>query len=90
MAAAASVSEREVAVGDGVERVGGGPVEAQRLGRHVPVDRERRAGERGRAQGALVEPRARIGEPAAVAGEHLDVSQEMVAEGDGLRRLQSG
>ena len=54
--------EHEVAVGDAVERVGGRPVEAERLGRLVPVDRERRAGQRRRAERAFVEPRARIGE----------------------------
>ena len=50
--------EREVAVRHGVERVGRRPVEAQRLGRHVPVDGKRRAGQRGGTQRALVEPRA--------------------------------
>ena len=80
--------EGKVAVGDGIERIGRRPLEAQRLGRHVPVDRERRAGERGRAERALVEPLAGVGKPAAIAGEHLHVGQQMVAEGDGLRRLQ--
>ena len=47
--------QREIAVGDAVERVGGRPVEAERLGRHVPVDRERGAGQRRRAERAFVE-----------------------------------
>ena len=34
--------------------------------------------------------RAGIGEAAAVAGQHLDIGQQMVAEGDGLRGLQMG
>ena len=54
--------QHEVAVGDGVERVGRRPVEAERLGGHVPVDGKRGAGQRGGAQRALVEPRAGIGE----------------------------
>ena len=56
--------------------------------RLVPVDRKRRAGERRRAERAFVERRARVGEPAAVARQHLDVSEQMMAEGDRLRRLQ--
>ena len=40
--------------------------------------------------GHLVEPRARVGEAAAVARQHLHVGQEVMAEGDGLRRLQMG
>ncbi len=45
--------EREVAVGDGVERIGRGPVEAQSLGGLVAVDREGRAGQRAGAQAAI-------------------------------------
>ena len=48
----------------------------------------RRAGQRGGAQRQFVQARAAIGEPAAVAPEHLDIGQQMVAEGDRLRRLQ--
>ena len=39
-----------------------GPIEAQRLGGHLAVDRERRAGQRRGAQRALVHPRAGVGE----------------------------
>ena len=59
--------QREIAVRDGVERVGRRPVEAERRGGHVAVDRERRAGQRRRAQRAFVQPPAAIGQPAAVA-----------------------
>ena len=55
---------------------------------HVAVDREGGAGERRRAERAFVEAPPRIREAAAVAGEHLDIGEEMVAEGDRLRRLQ--
>ena len=80
--------QREVAVRHRVERVGGRTVEAQRLGGRMPVDREGGAGERGGPQRTLVEPRARIGKATTVAGEHLDVGEEVMTEGHGLRRLQ--
>ena len=56
----------------------------------MPVDREGGAGQRRSAERALVEARAGIAEPAPVAPEHLHVGEAMVAEGDGLGRLQVG
>ena len=56
----------------------------------VPVDREGRAGERRGAQRALVQPRAGVAEAAAVAAEHLDIGQQMVAEGHRLGRSAGG
>ena len=88
IAAAASVSSTKSRSATASSELRRRPVEAQRLGRHVPVDGKGGAGERGRAQRAFVEPRAGIREPAAVALEHLDIGQQMVAEGDGLGRLQ--
>ena len=82
--------EREVAVGDAVERIGGRPVEAERLGGHVAVDRERGSGERRRAKRTFVEALARVPETPRVARQHLDIGHEMMAEGDRLRRLQMG
>ena len=82
--------QREVAVGHGVERIGGGPGEVKRLRRHVAIDGEARAGKRRGAERAFVEALARIGEPSPVAGQHLDISEVVMAEGDGLRRLQMG
>ncbi len=79
-----------VAVGHRIERVGHRPLEAQRLGRLARIDRMRRAGERGRPQRRFVQPRAAIGETATVAAEHLDIGHQVMAEGDGLRRLQMG
>ena len=90
IAAALKRFEREVAIGDAVERIGGRTVEAERLGGHVAVDRKRGAGERGRAERALVEALARVLEAPRVASQHLDIGHEMVAEGDRLRRLQMG
>ena len=79
-----------VAVRHGIERVQHWPIEAQRLGRPVPVDRMRRAGQCGGAQRRFVEALAAIGEARAVAAEHLDIGHEVMAEGDRLRRLQMG
>src|SRR5215831_15496859 len=73
----------EVAVGDGIERIGHRRVEAQRLRRHVSVDRERGSGERRGAERTEVPPLARIREPAAVARGHLYIGEQMVAEGQG-------
>ena len=78
----------EVAVGHGVERIRGRPVEAERLRGHLAVERKRRAGERRGAERAFIQPLARIGEAAAVARRHLDESEKMMAEGDRLRGLQ--
>ena len=50
--------EHEIAGRDGIERIGHRPVEAERLRRHVAVDREGRAGQRRRAERRFVEPRA--------------------------------
>ncbi len=54
------------------------------------IDRERGAGQRRRPERALVEPAAGVGEAAAVAAEHLDVGEQMMAEGHRLGRLQMG
>ena len=80
--------QHEIAVRDAVERVGGGPVEAQRRRRGLPVDGERGAGQRGGAERAFVQPRAGVAEAAAVARQHFHMRQQVVAESDGLRRLQ--
>ena len=88
MAAAASVSSAksrsatassELAVGR--SKASASAVMCRSIGNDVPASARR-------AERALVEPLAGIGEAAAVARQHLDVSQQMVAEGDGLRRLQ--
>ena len=50
----------------------------------------RRAGQRRGAERQFVQPRAAVAQAAAVAAEHLDIGQQMMAEGDRLRRLQMG
>ena len=82
--------DREIAVGDGIERICRRPVEAQRRGGRLAVDRERGAGQRRGAQRQFVEPPPAIGEPAAVAPEHLDIGQQMMAEGHRLGDLEMG
>ena len=88
MAAAASVSSAKSRSETASSELARGTVEAQRLGGALPVDRERGAGQRRGTQRALVEPRPRVGKPPAVARQHLHVGEQMMAEGDGLRRLQ--
>ena len=80
--------EREVPGRDGIERIGHGAVEAQGCRGGVPVDGEGGAGEGGGAEGAFVQALPGIGEAGAVAGEHLHISQHVVAPGDGLGRLE--
>ncbi len=58
-------------------------VMARSIGNDVP------ASARG-AERAFVEPRARIGKPAAVARRHLHIGEQMMAERHRLRRLQMG
>ena len=67
-----------------------GRSKAKARGGRVAVDRKAGAGQRGGAERAFVEPRAGVGEAAAIAPEHLDIGQEMMAEGDRLGRLQVG
>ncbi len=54
----------------------------------MAVDRETGPRKCRRAERAFVEARARINEPAAIARDHLDVSEKMMAERDRLGALQ--
>ncbi len=73
-----------------IQRVRRRPVEPQRRGGREPVDGEGGAGQRRRAQRAFIQPRPRIGQPPGVAGQHLHIGQQMVAEGHRLGGLQMG
>ena len=64
--------------------------ETERLRSRFAVDREAGSGQRRTAERAFVHPRARIGKPAAVTPEHLDIGHQVKAEGHGLRCLQMG
>ena len=84
------VIEHEVAIGDGVDRVRGRLIEAQGSGRGLAVDRKARPGQRRGTERAFVEPHARIGKAPAIAPQHLDIGQEVMAEGHRLGGLEMG
>ena len=56
----------------------------------VPVNREGGTRQRAGTQWQFVQPRAGIGKPAPVTSEHFHIGQQVMAEGDGLSRLQMG
>ena len=84
------IFQREIARRNRVQRIAHRPGEAQRLGCHVAVDGKRGARQRRRAQRRFIQPLARIREAAAVAAEHLDIGQQVMAEGHRLGRLHMG
>ena len=90
IAAAERKSRAKSRVADGVEGVGGGAVEAEGFGGHVAVDGEAGAGQGGAAEGAFVHAGAGVAQAGAVAGQHLDIGEHVMTEGDGLRRLEVG
>ena len=90
IAAAASVSSAKSRSDTASSEFAAGRVKAELPCRRVPVDRERRAGQRRRAERTFGQPLGGVGEPAPVAPEHLDISEQMMAEGDRLRGLQMG
>ena len=80
----------EVAVADGVERVGEHAGEAERLGRRRRIDRQRRAGERAGAEGRHVEALDGRHEAVDVAGQRPAVGQQVVGQQHGLGPLDVG
>ncbi len=88
MAAAASVSSAKSRSETASSELAVGRSKPSASAVRVPVDRKRGAGQRRGTQRALVEPRACVGKPPAIARQHLHVGEQMMAEGDGLRRLQ--
>ena len=82
--------QREIPVRDRVQRIGHGLVEAQGFGGHVTVDRKGGAGQGRGAERRFIQPLPRIGETAAVASQHFDIGEQVMAEGDRLCRLQMG
>ena len=84
------VVKREVAVGDSVDRVRHGLVEAELARDELPVGVEVHARQR---PGAKRQARALAlgeGKALAVARQHPEVGEQMVAEVDGLGALQMG
>jgi hypothetical protein len=82
--------EREIPIRDGVERVCNRPVKAEVFGNSMPVDREGGARQCSGAKRQFVQARARIGEPATIPSEHFHIGEQVVPEGQRLRRLQMG
>ena len=82
--------QREIAVGDRIDRIARRLAEAERLRRHVPVDRKARAGERGGSERALVHAFDRVMRAPEVAAAHLHIGHQMMAEGDRLGGLKMG
>ena len=78
----------EVAVTDGVQRVGGRVIETERRRGHRAVHREGGAGKRRTAQGRDVDPFAAVSETVPVPVRHLEPCHQVMREGDGLRGLQ--
>ena len=90
IAAAARNRSRSRGRSDRIERIAHGPREAELLADDLAVDRIGRAGQRRRPQRAFVHAGACIVETTAVAREHFDIGEAMMAEGDRLGRLQMG
>ena len=82
--------DREVAVADGVERILGDGLEPESLRHECAIDREGGAGQRSRPERQSIDAAARVEHALAVALEHLDVGQQVVAEGHRLGDLQVG
>jgi hypothetical protein len=80
----------EVPVCDRVHRVGRRGREAQLLGHHHRVERQRRTGQRARAQGRDGRAPVPVAEPVEVAQQRLHVCQQPVPERDRLRVLHVG
>ena len=80
----------EIARRHGIQAVAHGPIKAKRLGGHVPVNRKARARQRRRPKRAFIQARAAIRKPGQITRQHFNIGQHVMAESDGLRRLQMG
>ena len=82
------VFQCEIPIRHRIQGVGRRPVEAEHAGGPVAVDGKRRAGQGGGAERAFVQAPAGVGNAAAVAAEHLDIGEQVVAERHRLCRLE--
>ena len=80
----------KIPVGNAVDAVEGVAVHAQRLSSHVPVDGIGGAGQCARAQRGYVGALGGVGQTPQIALQHHAVSQQMMAEDDGLCTLEVG
>ena len=80
--------DREVAIGNRVERVRAQRLEAELAGDPLAVDRERRSGERRAAERQAVDAPADIRQPLEVPRQHRVVRHQVMAERHRLRDLQ--
>ena len=78
----------KIAVGNGVERILADGFEAKFPRHGLAVDREGGAGQCGGAQRQPIDAAAAVGETLAVAAQHFEIGQQMVAEGHRLGHLQ--
>ena len=80
--------KREIPVGHGIDRICHWRIKAQPFRSFTPVNGEGGSCKRHGPQWGLVQSLARVPETAAVALCHLHVSEKMMAECDGLGRLE--
>ena len=90
IAAAASTSSTKSRSATASSELRIGRVEAELLRRRVAVDRKGGAGERRGPSGHSLSRRRASAKRPAVAGQHLDIGEAMMAEGHGLGRLEMG
>lgn len=84
----AKIFEGEIPRGHRIEGIAHGMGKAKRTCRQIAVDRKRGTRQCGGSERAFVHPLARVFEASSVARIHLDISQAVMTEGDGLRRLK--
>ena len=80
----------EVPVGDAVEGVVAGAVEAEGLRGHLAVNIIGRAGQRAGTEGRYIHPFAGIFQSGDVPQEHFGIGEQVVPEDDRLCPLQVG
>ena len=82
--------DREIPIRYSVQGIAAYAIETEFSRHHLAVDWIGRAGKRSRAKRELIYASATIGQPRAIAFEHLVVRHQVMAEADRLRHLQMG
>ncbi len=78
----------EIAIANRVDAVLADRVEAERLAQRLARHRERRAGDRARAERHRRRTTGRVGQAAPIARERPHMREQPVRDGHGLRALQ--